>query len=116
MGGNKLSEEKKENIPDLTDRMAVCIICDKRVKSNINLQAFVFRGPGSNSANNCCKHCGYYKNEHDSNQEDCQSFEPNGPFDEDLFYCENCGPKKQYKQKKKKKKRKIWSVKYRMSL
>jgi hypothetical protein len=82
----------------LSGRIAKCD-CGKTRPSNSDLAFFEYRGPGSRSAMNYCKHCGYTFTVHTQEWYDkevargrmfpsrCWTFEPRGDVGHDLFYC-----------------------------
>ena len=84
----------------LGGRMARCPSCKTEVSSSPDLAFFEYRGEGSLTAKESCRHCGYHEVAHDPEHMRervlrttvverglCPGFEPRGPWDVDLFYC-----------------------------
>lgn len=84
----ELSEEQ----PVLRGRTARCG-CGVERPSSFDLAFFEFCGPGSPSATNVCKNCGYTQTAHESDNHArrrgkvCQSFTPRGDIGYDIYYC-----------------------------
>jgi len=81
--------------PDLTGRRARCGVDHGEVDSSFDLAFFEYRGEGSPAATRSCGNCGYFEEAHDGKKEGkphlqrfvCDSFEPKGAWDFDLYYC-----------------------------
>lgn len=85
--GNPESMEVMINLPNLDNRIALCVTCNKTKKpSSLNLAFFEYRGPNSPYALDMCK-CGYYRVGHGRSRWACDQFCAVGPQEFDTFYC-----------------------------
>jgi len=83
--------------PDLTGRIATCCGETSWKPSSFQLAFFEYRGPGSKVALTTCKHCHYSEFAHTNkakqtergrkNNNICDSYLPNGPWEMDRYYC-----------------------------
>lgn len=85
-----------DDAPDLTGRLARCGCTRQTVPSSVTLAFFEFRGEGSHSACNQCRHCGYYEVAHRITDRPFAAwmgheFEPHGAYEFDLYYCGHGG-------------------------
>lgn len=83
---------KEPTAPFLVGRTARCGYhsrCGTEVPSHQKLAFFEYRGEGSKDAVEKCRHCRYFEVAHKVGHHDriCDSFEPNGAFEFDSFYC-----------------------------
>lgn len=78
--------------PDLDGRTARCS-CGATRPSSTGLAFFEYRGEGSRSAVDTCKHCRYALVAHERKRSEphlrlvCDHFEPHGAWEHDSFYC-----------------------------
>jgi len=83
--------------PNLDGRIARCS-CGRVAESATSLAFFEFRGEGSRSATDSCKHCRYAEVAHRRKRElqalgdhhlklVCDHFEPSGSWEYDSWYC-----------------------------
>jgi hypothetical protein len=79
-------------MPELNGRMAKCT-CGRTEPSSHSLAFFQFRGDGSESAVETCKHCAYFRVAHTpavmakNSSLKCTNFESRGAYEFDSFYC-----------------------------
>ena len=81
--------------PNLEGRKARCVYCHSERDSSYELWFFQYNGPGSDKAENICKHCRYHRAAHERRdreeidlKEVCHNFEPIGDtMDEHYDAC-----------------------------
>jgi hypothetical protein len=81
--------EPAMKMPDLTNRIASCSMCNNKQPSTnyVNLAFFEFKGEGSSKGKIACKNCNYYESAHGLSHVPCKEFTPKGAFEFDEYYC-----------------------------